>query len=73
MENYTEIISEIKYLKSSILKNENIQWNNAKLMELYTFVYKKCLEDKSVGKEEASKMYNIHADMLTEFIIDLKL
>jgi len=72
MENYTEIISEIQALKFSILNNENIQWNNAKLMELYTFVYKKCLEDKSVGKDEASKMYNIHADMLTEFIIDFE-
>lgn len=72
MENYTELINEIKSLKSSILNNEPIQWNNAKLMELYTFVYKKCLDDKSVEKEEASKMYNIHADMLTEFIIDFE-
>lgn len=72
MENYTDLINEIKSLKSSILNNEPIQWNNAKLMELYTFVYKKCLDDKSVEKEEASKMYNIHADMLTEFIIDFE-
>ena len=70
MESYSWIICEIESYKNGVLNNEVIRWNNKKLMELYSFVYKKCIDDKSVNKDEAIIMYEIHEKMLTEFIID---
>jgi len=70
MENYSWIISEINQHKISILDNQLVPWNNSKLMDLYTFVYTKCINDKSSDKNEALIMYDIHEKVLTEFLND---
>lgn len=71
MNNIDDFCFNINEIKFNILNNEIIKINNAQLMEMYTFIYKSCIDDKSVDKINVKNLYSLHENIISSFLNDL--
>jgi hypothetical protein len=68
--NNNDLINEITLIKNSILNSEKININNKKLMDIYTYVYICCTNDKTSEKKKAFELFDIYENSIRNFIED---
>lgn len=71
MKTHDDLLDELQKLKYMILYEvKPLKLNNSKMIELYTFIFQSCLEDREPNKEKTFALFEIHDRMVYEFIED---
>jgi len=71
LEEYSFLLQEVKDLSERVMDQKPILWENSKLMEIYTFVYKKCIDDFSTNKNVNHLLYRLHEKSVDDFVNEL--
>jgi len=71
MKTHDDLVEEIQKLKYMILQEvKPLKINNSKMIELYTYIFQCCLEDRDPNKDKTFALFEIHDRMVYEFIED---
>jgi len=66
-EDHHYLIQEIEDLSHKVIHKLPIPWKNTKLMEIYTYIYKQCIEDYSKNKQTSLALYRLYEKSVEEF------
>lgn len=64
---YDYLVREIEELSDKLIKNLPIPWSTTKLMEIYTYVYRQCMDDYSPTKERGHELYHLYVKSIKDF------